>query len=134
MSERVRLVSDRMFEGQAGIKNRTCSAAGSIALARFGGRGRNLSSSGENRVEIRRSAVDYFGTRRENSFSFRWRSEYEVRQFEELLEDLKAGMVLSEKIESGGSFTGRPVGVRVISGTVELFTDEVFGISTVGES
>ena len=50
-----------MFEGQAGIKNRTSSAAGSNALARFGGRGRNWSSFGENRVEIRRSAVDYFG-------------------------------------------------------------------------
>ena len=57
-----------------------------------------------------------------------------MRQFEVLLEGLKAGVVLSEKIGSGGSFAGRLVGVRVISGTVQLFTDEVFGISTVGES
>ena len=61
VSERVRLVSDGIFEGQTGIKNRAGSAAGSIALARFGGRGRNMSSSGENLVEIRRSAVAYFG-------------------------------------------------------------------------
>ena len=54
-----------------------------------------------------------------------------MRQFEELLEGLKAGVVLREKI---GSFAGRPVGVRVISGTVQLFTSVVFGISTVGES
>jgi len=33
----------------------------SIALAMFGRRRRDWSSSRENRVEIRRSAVDYFG-------------------------------------------------------------------------
>jgi len=39
VSERVRLVSDRIFKGQTGIKNRTGSAAVSIALARFVERG-----------------------------------------------------------------------------------------------
>jgi len=57
-----------------------------------------------------------------------------VCQFEELLEGLKAGVVLGDKIGSVGSFAGRSVGVRVISGTVQLFMDEVFGISTVNES
>ena len=37
-----------------------------------------------------------------------------MRQFEELLQDLKVRVVLSE-IGSGGSFTERSVGVRVIS-------------------
>jgi len=52
-----------------------------------------------------------------------------VYQFEELLEGLKAGVVLGEKIGSGGIFAGRSVGGRVITGTVQLF-----GISTVSES
>jgi len=60
-----------MYEGKTRIKNRTGFAAGSIALARFGERGWDWSSSGEKRVEVRRSAVDNFGARRENSFSFR---------------------------------------------------------------
>jgi len=110
-----------VHEGKTGIKNRTGFAAGSTALAMFVGRGQDWSSSGENRVEIRRSAVDYFGTRRQ------------LFQFQELLEGLKVGVVLGE-IGSGGSFAGRSVGVTVITGTVQLFTDEVFGISTVSES
>jgi len=57
-----------------------------------------------------------------------------VCQFEELLEGLKAGVVLDEKTGSGGSFSGRSVAVRVIIGTVQLFTDDVFGISKVSES
>jgi len=39
MSERGRLVSDRMFECQTGIKNRTGSTAESISLIRFEGGG-----------------------------------------------------------------------------------------------
>jgi len=50
------------------------------------------------------------------------------------LEDLKAGVLLGEKIGSEGSFAGSSVGVRVITGPVQLFTDEVFVISTVSES
>jgi len=50
-----------MYDGQTGIKNSTGSSAGSIAFARFGGRGRDWSISGDNRVEIRRSAVHIFG-------------------------------------------------------------------------
>jgi len=64
-------VNDRMYEGKIGIKNRTGFAAGSIAVARCEGRGQDWSSSVVNHVEIRRSAVDNFGERRENSFSFR---------------------------------------------------------------
>jgi len=54
-------VIDGMFEGQTGIKDKTCSAAGSFTLFRFGGKGLNGSSSGENRAEIRESAVDCLG-------------------------------------------------------------------------
>jgi len=43
-------------------------------------------------------------------------------------------VVLSEKTGSEGSFARRPVGVWVISGTVQLFTDDVTGISTICES
>jgi len=52
----------------------------------------------------------------------------------ELLEGLKARVVLGVKTRSGGSFAGRSVGVGMIMGTVQLFTDEVFGIFTVSES
>jgi len=38
--KRVRLVSDRMYEGKIGIKNRTGFAAVSIALAGFAGWGK----------------------------------------------------------------------------------------------
>jgi len=75
-------VSERLYEGKTGIKNRPDFAAGSTALARFVGRGRDWSSSGENRVEIRRSAVDYFGTRRENfQFQVTQRVCYGMCQF-----------------------------------------------------
>jgi len=43
-----------------------------------------------------------------------------VCQFEELLEGLKAGVVLGEKIGSGGSYAGRSVGVGMITGMVQL--------------
>jgi len=43
-----------------------------------------------------------------------------VCQFEELLEGLKAGMILGEKIGSGGSFAGRSVGVGMIMVTVMM--------------
>jgi len=43
-------------------------------------------------------------------------------------------VVLGEKIGSGGSLAGRSVGIGMITDTVQLFTDEVFGISTVNES
>jgi len=59
---------------------------------------------------------------------------WNIRQFEELLEGLKAGVVLGEKIGSGGSYPGRSVGAVMITSTVQLFTDEVFGISTDSES
>jgi len=54
-----------------------------------------------------------------------------VCQFEVFLQGLKTGVVLGEKT---GSFARRPVRVRAISSTAQLFTDEVFGISTVSES
>jgi len=55
-------------------------------------------------------------------------------QFEQLLEVLKAGVVLGEKIGSGGSYAGRSAGVGMIASTVQLITDGVFGISKVSES
>jgi len=58
---------------------------------------------------------------------------YGVCQCEELLECLKARVVLGEKIGSGEGFAGRLVGVRVFTGTVQLLTGEMFEISTVSE-
>jgi len=57
-----------------------------------------------------------------------------VCQIMELLEGLKAAAVLGEKIWSGGSYAGRSVGVGIIMGTLQLFANKLFGISTVSES
>jgi len=50
------------------------------------------------------------------------------------LEGLKGGKVLGEMIGSGAGFAGWSAGVRVICDTAQLFTDEVFEISTVSDN
>lgn len=51
-------VSDGMFDGQTVVKIGTVSAERFIALAKFGAMLLNGSSSGQNCVEIRESAID----------------------------------------------------------------------------
>jgi len=128
-------VSNRIFEGQTGIQNRTCSSAGSLHLPglgagggigpvlvrivlRFGGLWYTTLGHDGKALSVSGDAVSVWCA---------------VRQFEELLESLP-WVVLCEKIGSEGSFVGRPFGATVISNTVQLFADEMFGIFTVSDS